>query len=385
MGHSGRGGRVGRVTRGAAAVVVGGGMVGAACADALARAGARVTVVEERCVGAGATAAGMGHLVVMDDSPAQLALTSRSLELWAELASELPVRAEYRRCGTAWVASDDADAAAVTAKQAAYQAVGRRASAVDGPELGRTEPALRPGLAGGLLVPDDAVVYAPVAAQFLLERAGVTVVRDAVVAVDPGKVRLASGGTLPADFTVLAAGMGALALLPDLPLRARKGHLLITERGAPQVRHQLVELGYLRSAHGSEEDSVAFNVQPRPTGQLLIGSSRQFGQTGPDVEWPLLQRMLRRAAAFLPALTKASALRVWTGQRCATPDHLPLIGPLPDRPDLLLAVGHEGLGITTALGTAELLLHHLTGRATPLAAHDFTTARLTGPREHAHA
>ncbi|ASN82775.1 NAD(P)/FAD-dependent oxidoreductase [Deinococcus ficus] len=373
------------MTRGAVAVVVGGGMVGAACADALARAGARVTVVEERCVGAGATAAGMGHLVVMDDSPAQLALTSRSLELWAELASELPVRAEYRRCGTAWVASDDADAAAVTAKQAAYQAVGRRATAVDGPELGRTEPALRPGLAGGLLVPDDAVVYAPVAAQFLLERAGVTVVRDAVVAVDPGKVRLASGGTLPADFTVLAAGMGALALLPDLPLRARKGHLLITERGAPQVRHQLVELGYLRSAHGSEEDSVAFNVQPRPTGQLLIGSSRQFGQTGPDVEWPLLQRMLRRAAAFLPALTKASALRVWTGQRCATPDHLPLIGPLPDRPDLLLAVGHEGLGITTALGTAELLLHHLTGRVTPLAAHDFTTARLTGPREHAHA
>lgn len=82
------------------AVVIGGGMVGAACADALARRGHRVTLVERACVGGGATAAGMGHLVVMDDSPAQLALTSRSLELWEALAPALPAQAEYRPCGT---------------------------------------------------------------------------------------------------------------------------------------------------------------------------------------------------------------------------------------------------------------------------------------------
>ena len=92
--------------------IVGAGIVGAACARALARAGARVTVVESRFPGGGATAAGMGHVVVMDDSPAQLALTARSRDLWNELAAELPPEAEYRRAGTLWVAADADELAA---------------------------------------------------------------------------------------------------------------------------------------------------------------------------------------------------------------------------------------------------------------------------------
>ena len=87
--------------------IVGGGIVGAACARTLTQAGAHVTVVEARFPGGGATAAGMGHVVVMDDSPAQLAITTRSRELWHTLAEELPAEAEWRRTGTLWVAADD--------------------------------------------------------------------------------------------------------------------------------------------------------------------------------------------------------------------------------------------------------------------------------------
>ena len=140
------------------AVVIGGGMVGAACADALARRGHRVTLVERACVGGGATAAGMGHLVVMDDSPAQLALTSRSLELWEALAPALPAQAEYRPCGTVWVASDGEEHRGVLPKQALYQAAGREAVMLDAAELSRLEPGLRSGLSGGLRVPGDGVV-----------------------------------------------------------------------------------------------------------------------------------------------------------------------------------------------------------------------------------
>lgn len=367
------------------AIVIGGGMVGAACADALARHGARVTVLEPGPVGGGATAAGMGHLVVMDDSPAQLALTARSLELWEALAPALPPQADSRACGTLWVASDDEELAAVEPKRQAYLAVGREATLLNAAQLARAEPGLRPGLAGALRVPGDGVVYAPVAAQFLLERAGAIVRREAVTALIGGGVRLASGESLRADVVVVANGIGAVDLLPDLPLRQRKGHLLITERGAPRVNHQLVELGYLKSAHGGDGDSVAFNVQPRPTGQLLVGSSRQFERPDRDIDWPLLRRMLRRAADFLPALAQTSALRVWTGQRCASPDHLPLIGPHPDLDGVFLATGHEGLGITTALGTAEVLAAGLFGGGSPLLAHDFSPARFARLPEAVHA
>jgi len=371
------------------AVVIGGGLVGAACAEMLSRRGGAVTVVESGVVGGGATAAGMGHLVVMDDSPAQLALTSRSLELWQDLAGTLPAAAEYRQCGTLWVASDEEELAGVTPKQAAYHAAGREAELIGAAELARLEPHLRGGLAGGLRVPGDGVVYAPVAAKVLLERSGAELVRGRAEALVPGGVRLEGGRVLKADLTVVANGIQAAGLLPDLPLRGRRGQLVITERGGDvRVNHQLVELGYLKSAHGSDEDSVAFNVQPRPTGQLLIGSSRQFlrpGQpTSGDLDWPLLRRMLARAAEYLPDVATLNALRVWTGTRAASPDHLPIIGPHPERAGVYLAVGHEGLGITTALGTAEVLASRLGGAASVLDRHDFGLTRHS-LKEVAHA
>ena len=70
-------------------VVVGAGIVGAACADEFARRGMRVAVVDREMVGSGATAAGMGHIVVMDDSDAQFALTRYSQQLWQALRSRI--------------------------------------------------------------------------------------------------------------------------------------------------------------------------------------------------------------------------------------------------------------------------------------------------------
>ena len=99
------------------------------------------------------------------------------------------------------------------------------------------------------------------------------------------------------------------------------------------MRHQLVELGYLKSAHSTIGDSVAFNVQPRKTGQILIGSSRQYDVEDKQVDNPILLRMLCRAEEYMPSLGPMSAIRVWTGFRASTPDKLPLIGPWPGRFD----------------------------------------------------
>jgi glycine/D-amino acid oxidase-like deaminating enzyme len=175
---------------------------------------------------------------------------------------------------------------------------------------------------------------------------------------------------------LVACGCASVDLLPELPIRPRKGHLIITDRYPRLIRHQLVELGYAASAHGHDEQSVAFNLQPRPTGQLLLGSSREYGSTTDQVSMPLLARMLKRAFRFVPALCDLKAIRAWTGFRPATPDGLPYLGSVPGRKDVWVVAGHEGLGATTALASAELLVDLFLGRTSSLDPRPYSPARL---------
>ena len=344
-------------------IVVGAGVVGAACAEALAEGGCRVSVLEAAFPGAGATGAAMGHLVVMDDSEAQFALTAYSRRLWTERAPELPAEVEDEACGTLWVAADDDELAHCRKKAAYYEDRGERVELLDERALREAEPQLRHGLAGALRVPQDRVVYPPAAARLFLARAralGATLEAGAPVeALEPGRV-LCGDRWREADLVVNAAGADAPRLVRGLPIVPRKGHLVITDRYPGFLRHQVVELGYLKSAHTLTKESVAMNVQPRRTGQLLVGSSRELVDWDDSLNRDLCARMLRRAASYLPALSRLKALRAWIGFRPATPDKLPLVGAWET--GVWIAAGHEGLGVTTALGTARLLADLVLGR-----------------------
>jgi len=339
--------------------VVGAGIVGAACAREFADAGLRTALIEPGVVGGGATAAGMGHIAVMDDSEAQFALTRYSQILWKQLAERLPADGEYVRCGALWVAADEAEMAEVHRKQRYYSERGVPVEILDSHSLAQAESNLRPGMAGALLLPDDAVAYPPCVAKFLVNEAlelGAKLIQGRrVAAIGGGTATLDDGTKISSLNFVLANGIAAPVLMEGLPIQPRKGHLVITDRYPGFVQHQMIELGYLRSAHASDIDSVAFNVQPRPSGQLLIGSSRQYGSNDSGVDAQIIGAMLKRAFEYMPGLRTLSAIRSWTGFRAATPDKLPLIGPCPGREDVYLATGHEGLGITTSLGTARVL------------------------------
>jgi glycine/D-amino acid oxidase-like deaminating enzyme len=363
-------------------VVVGAGIVGAACAWSLARVGVKVRVLECSVAGGGATGAGMGHLVLMDHPEAEFALTRYSRDLWLRLAPEIPPEGEFRRCGTIWVAANEAQWDAARSKHAWHEECGLRSELLDGTALAEAEPNLREGLAGGLLVPDDAVIYAPCVTRWLLGRSGAEVSLGARVSrVEQNGVVLSNGERVACGVVVCAAGCATAELFPDLPMRPRKGHLAITDRYPGFVNHQLAELGYLDSAHGSASESVAFNVQPRATGQVLLGSSRQFGDTSAEIAWPMLARMIRHATGFMPALARLVVTRVWTGFRAATDDGLPLIGPYGEAGNVILATGHEGLGITTALGTGDLVAAHILGHAPAIPAAPYLPSRM-GARAH---
>lgn len=354
-------------------VIIGAGIVGAACAAECAREGLSVAIVEARLIGGGATAAGMGHLVVMDDSEAQFALTRYSQQLWDEVSADLPREVEHDACGTIWIAADDEELAEAQRKAKFYSERGVAVEMLDAHSLRELEPNLRPGLVGGLRVPGDSVIYPPCAAQFFVDQACARGAKlflgDAVESVSDDGVRLRNGTSISAGVIVNAAGSWSPLLTRGLEVKKRKGHLVITDRYPQFLRHQLVELGYLKSAHSLTADSVAFNIQPRQTGQLLIGSSRQYEVDDAGVDPLILRSMIERAIEYLPGLRRLSSLRTWTGFRAATPDKLPLIGPHDEHRRLYLATGHEGLGITTSLGTAKLLVAQIMSRdaAIPIA------------------
>jgi len=224
------------------------------------------------------------------------------------------------------------------------------------------------------------VLYPPSAAKFLMARAQKRFAElhlgASVAQMGQGHVRLSDGVEITGECLVNAAGAWSPELMGGVEVKKRKGHLVITDRYPGFVRHQLVELGYLKSAHSVSSDSVAFNVQPRRTGQILIGSSRQYGAEHKEVDYEILRRMLQRAQEYMPRLGAMSAVRTWTGFRAATPDKLPLIGPWPGDKSLFLATGHEGLGITTSLATAKILADQITGTRPEIAIEPYLPARM---------
>lgn len=341
-------------------IVIGAGIVGAACAYELASQGITVTVIDA-LIG-GATAAGMGHLVIMDDLAPELELSHLSVQLWHKLGTKLSDQCAYRAQPTLWLASNSDEMHIAEEKYQRLQQHGVRCKLIDAQQIQQLEPGLKAGLHGGLQVLDDGIVYAPNAATWLLEQYPdlIRFQHAKVQALAEQQVQLSDGTWLSGDAIVLANGIHATDFFPELPIEAKKGHLAITDRYPEiQVKHTLVALAYAASTLSTDALSVACNIQPRPTGQLFLGSSRQFGSTDPKVEAAVLSRVLAETIDYFPSLAELNIIRAWTGFRAATPDGLPIIGKHPQHSSIFLAVGHEGLGVTTATGTAKLICSHI--------------------------
>lgn len=340
-------------------VVLGAGIIGAACALELQAQGRKVLLVDHRPPGGGVTSAGMGHLVALDETDDELDMCLLSLRRWEEYLSRKGGIAEYTNCGTLWIAEDENQMTHAVARAEKLSRRGWTASLVSAAELSKLEPSLRSGLVGAARVIKDGAVFPPAVAadlaRALVRNGGRTLFGETAIAVHDGALSFASGRRIETGEIVIAAGLGVQHLLPDVPVFPRKGHLAITDRYSGRLSHQVVSMGYGQAAAGENALAVAANVQPRLTGQWLVGSCRQDGVSNTDVDPNVLANVLRSAIAILPCLAEMRIIRSWTGMRPATRDGRPLIGLHPSFSKVWLAVGHEGLGVTTAFGTASLL------------------------------
>jgi glycine oxidase len=349
------------------AIVVGGGVIGCATAFELARAGADVVLLERDAIGAHASSAAAGMLAPIVESEAGEPLLELGVRAQAELCERIEELVECSgvdpgllRCGALRVAGPER---APALRASALKLAGLDCRWLEADELYKLEPRLAPGLAGALWSAREACLDAA-----LLTRAFAIGAQRRGALVRPGTpvlglirsgdriagVRTAEG-ELGAAAVVLCSGAWARAsgewLGLALPVEPVKGQMLALETPVPPLPSILWGDGVY--------------LVPRPDGSLRVGATveRAGYDTRPTAGG--LALLLDAARALLPDAARCRFQSTWAGLRPATPDQLPLVGPLATRPGVWLGVGHHRNGILLSALTARALASGILAGAWP--------------------
>jgi len=347
-------------------VIVGAGIIGAAIAYFLKRAGAHVTLLEARTPAAGASGASDGAVSVASKRPgAMMQLASQSRALYRHLAEQGVLQDIYHPRPTYLFARTDEEVALIAKQGADLLEVGERILPLTHAQLMQRVPGLGRHVLAGMKVPDDGHALGYQVVDRLLQAAGAEVRRNTPVqrlAIAGGRVVgvLTQDGLLPADRVVVAAGLGTAPLLGlgDI-LIPRKGQLIVTDRASlsgAALPGPLMSAGYLAAKRRMVlgQTTVSLVIDPLTTGQFLIGSSRETGFSDRQTDVQTVSTLLREALAVYPALARQRVIRTFAGIRIGTSDGLPIVGRHPSLSGLFIATGMEGDGICLApvIGTA---------------------------------
>jgi glycine oxidase len=351
--------------------VVGGGIVGAAVAERLARDGRRVALIERGAVGREASWAAAGLLTPVHPwnyPEPLLQLDAESLALWPDLAARLAAETgadlEMRRTGLLSLIETEADAAEAGRRVAWKRAHGERAELLSTEEALEREPSLAPSIRGALWMPDLAQIRnhraAPALAAAASKRGAVMMEHTPALGfVETGGrvtgVRT-SAGDVSAGVVVLAAGAWSAGVasagtqpdtFPALSLVPAKGQMLLLRAAPGALRHMVLSSGEY--------------LVPRSDGCILAGSTVEYVGFDTSVTESGRASIASAVARMAPSLADAPVEMHWAGLRPDTRDHLPILGEL--RPGLVAATGHFRSGIMLAPVTAEIVRDVIDGRA----------------------
>jgi glycine/D-amino acid oxidase-like deaminating enzyme len=368
-------------------VVVGGGIIGAACARELARAGASVTLLEKDELAAGASGRNLGYLDTSKD-PVLAPLARASLGGYLEAVDDapFPVFLDREPIGTLALTIDEDELADLRMWVETAPAVGVRVERVEADALRVLEPELAPGVLEAWLLHegrrvDPAALTVCLAADARSHGAQIRHHSPARRLIRRGERVtgvMTDDGPVETDLVLLAAGPWSAALVRPLgiwlPISAARGWLVQSAPGRPLVRHWIqsgarrllagrelaqaaepsaVAIHMREFADGVETRDVSPMIQPAPDGSIVTGSSREPALAAEAYGLDVPRAIARQASRLLPALADAPVVATWSGVRPISPDERPLIGALAD--GLVVACGHGSEGVILGGGTAELV------------------------------
>jgi glycine oxidase len=348
--------------------IAGAGLVGAAIALELSRAGMRVGLFDRQAPGQEASWAGAGILSPAPESAGMIPLVDlgkASLEIYARFVTEVEeisgLRVGFRPRGTLETFSSQHAVEELSTVLALHHGLGLKAEPLSAESARELEPALNSEIEVAALRPDEASVDNRALTAAVLEaarRSGVEFCAGSAVR----SIRREGGRCLglrsaseeiSAQHTIIAAGAfsgdigGVARYAPVLPAKGQMVALRATDVTIERVLW-----------------SENIYLVPRGDGRILAGATVEYVEFEKTPTAGALRKLLTAAIELVPALANARILEHWAGLRPDTPDHLPILGPT-DIDGLAIATGHFRSGILLAPITAQLIREWLTiGRTT---------------------
>lgn len=371
-------------------LVVGAGLIGCAAAWRLARAGARVMLVEMAEINAGASGRNAGSLhfqierrfLEQDAGRAAeaapiVALNVIAVDDWRRLPAEVGNDVGLSMVGGLMVAETPAEVALLDAKARLERQYGLSAHLLDGAAARTLAPYLSPAICAACHSPDEGHAdpkRVTVALAAAARSAGASVHERTCVSslerVSGGfRVGLASSQgnrQVHAAKLLIAAGawtpgVAALANL-HVPLFPVGLTMSVSERTAPFIPHLVQHVGRRLSLKQAGAGNVLIGGGwPSRLGQRSDGSFDAGAR--PELLQASLQRNLRAAVDVVPAVANLSLIRSWTASTCISADQLPIAGEVPRMPGLFVAGG--GSAFTLGPTLARLVADSMLGNTDP--------------------
>jgi sarcosine oxidase subunit beta len=298
-----------------------------------------------------------------------------SHKLIEDLYHKLDRPFEYRKSGSILVCDNDEEMQAAVDWVKTQREAGLKFNVLDHQDIRNESPFFAEDIPGGLECETDSLINPYLFCYSLIDKAqnayGLTVKTQAevknIIKNDSDFTIHTANGDVRAKKVVNAAGVWApfigKMLGIDIPITPRKGHILVGSRQQPVMMRNVMEFGYLMNKFGREriadertaKHGVALVLEPTESQNFLLGSSRQFVGYDPAIDIRVVETMARRALRFFPKMGDFKIIRVYTGFRPFTEDHLPIVSAVEEVPGFYIAAGHEGDGISLATGTGKLM------------------------------
>ncbi|HLR25059.1 MAG TPA: FAD-dependent oxidoreductase [Fodinibius sp.] len=362
-------------TKHAELAIIGGGIMGCAIAYYASKAGIDCLLIEKKEIASGTSSRCDGNITIVDKDPgfdSKMSLVSQ--ELTEELKEDLNLPFEYRALGSILVCENEAEMEAAEDWVKIQSEAGLNFNLLSRSDIRQESPYFAEDIPGGLECETDSLINPYLFCYSLIDRAKEYGLRlhtqtevTGISQKDEGFTVETSDGTFAAPKVVNAAGVWAPFIGEmvgmDIPIRPRKGHIIVGARQQPVVMRNVMEFGYLMNKFQREriadpetlEHGVALVLEPTESQNFLLGSSRQFVGYDDKVDINVIRTIARRTQRFFPTMNNFNIIRTYTGFRPWTADHLPIVSRVESVPGFYIAAGHEGDGISLATVTGKLI------------------------------
>lgn len=373
--------------------MVGAGIVGAATAYYLSAEGLRVLVAERDTPASGTSGACDGVISLHSKTTGPiLALAREGTRLFGQFSLSSEIDMELQQKGSLCMAETESEVESLKKRISLQRSEGLDVRFLDKRELLSLEPRISPHVLGASWCPEDHQVN-PLLATFAYLHAarklGCVVTKGSPVMdilTDKHRVRgliLAGGEKIATGWIINACGVDAPSVGKmvglDIPIKPRRGQLMVTEPLDTVIGSVLLEYRYLILKHGSGgtdlPSGVSLSLEQTRGGALIIGGTREFTGYEKDTTAEALGLIAERAIHFVPSLKGVRIVRTFAGLRPYPSDGMPIIGEAGDPEGFIVAAGHEGDGIALAPATGKIVSDLVCRRISPYPLSAFSPDR----------